>query len=287
MATFNVAIFCMHEGGAGSFCTWLRLAAPVAMINNAKSNLHSALTHFALSSEGRSRVRIASRLGTCYFVPAPFAIASIQIIPRMPDMSTNRFCIALLCGTLAVAGGAAYAQPRVPVRGTIIALEGNMLSVKTIEGRDMRIELDKDARVTYIKGGIKLADIKPGTGLGTTAVEGSDGKLVAREVHVFPPERADINEGHRPMAEPKTTMTNATVSAVVQVINGGELTLDYKGGSKVVLVPENTPVVMMIPGDRSYLTPGEYVRLTAGMNNDGKLTASSILVSKDGVRLPQ
>jgi hypothetical protein len=135
---------------------------------------------------------------------------------------------------------------------------------------------------------VKLADIKPGTPMGTTAVPGPDGKLVAREVHVFPADRPIPNEGHRPWdLEPNSSMTNAGVSAAVQVANGRELTLSYKDGSQVVLVPENTPVVMAVEGDRTLLKTGEYAYIQAAMNNDGKVIAARIQVSKDGVRPPQ
>ena len=82
-------------------------------------------------------------------------------------------------------------------------------------------------------------------------------------------------------------MTNAAVSAVSQGSNGRELTLKYKDGSQTVVVPENTPVVMAVDGDRSLLKAGEYAYIQAGMNNDGKVIASRVQVSKDGVRPPQ
>ena len=46
-----------------------------------------------------------------------------------------------------------------------------------------------------------IADIKPGDGLGTTAVARADGTLVAREIHTFPPSLGVPNEGHRPLDE--------------------------------------------------------------------------------------
>lgn len=54
----------------------------------------------------------------------------------------------------------------------------------------------------------------------------------------------------------------------------------------MVLVPENLPIVMPMEGDRTHLAIGETVRLQAAMNNDGKLTASSVMVSKDGAQPP-
>jgi len=187
---------------------------------------------------------------------------------------------------LALASANTYAQSAVPVRGTITGLQGNELDVSTRDGRDMKVELTRDTTILYTKA-IKLTDLKPGTRLGTTAVPGPDGKLVAKEVHVSLPDRPFTNEGHFPMANiPGATMTNATVSAAGQLTNGRELTLTYKGGSQVVIVPDNTPVSMPVAGDRSYLVRGEFVSLSAAMNNDGKLVASRVQVSKDGAMPP-
>ena len=198
----------------------------------------------------------------------------------------NRLNLAVLCGVLVMASAAADAQ-QVRVRGDITAFDGNVLSVRTREGRDVRIELAKDAAVAYPRA-LNFADIKPGTPLATTAVKGADGKLVAREVRAFPVERGVTNEGHRPIdTEPNATMTNAMVSALAQAGSGRELVLTYKGGSQTVVVPETTPVVLMVQGDRSLLVPGAYIVIaSARMDNDGKLSAGNVYVSKDGVRPP-
>jgi hypothetical protein len=197
----------------------------------------------------------------------------------------NKLYLAAVCGVLALASAGADAQMR--VRGTITSFDGNVLAVKTREGRDVKIELGKDATVAYPKA-LKLSDIKAGTPLGTTAVMGPDGKLVAREIHVFPAERGVPNEGHRPWdLEPNSSMTNATVSALAQAGSGRELTLTYKGGSQKVVVPDDVPVVMAVEADRSLLVPGAYVFVAASMNNDGKIIASRVQVSKDGVKPPQ
>ena len=199
----------------------------------------------------------------------------------------NKFFGALLCGVLVIAATSALAQTPMRIRGTISSLDGDTLMVKTREGRDMKIELDAKTTYAYPKA-VKLADIKPGTPMGTTTVVGADGKLVAREVHVFPADRPVPNEGHRSWdLEPNSNMTNAAVSAVAQAGNGRELTLKYKEGSQTVLVPEGTPVVMSVDGDRSLLKAGEYAFIQAGMNNDGKVIAARVQVSKDGIRPPQ
>jgi hypothetical protein len=134
---------------------------------------------------------------------------------------------------------------------------------------------------------VNLADIKPGTLLGTTAVMGADGRLVARELHLFNPDRPIPNEGHRPGEEPNSTMTNATVSAMVAANRGSELTLTYKGGEQRILVPAETPIVIAVESDRSVIVPGEYAYIAVTAGADGKLTATRLQVSKDGVRPPQ
>jgi len=187
----------------------------------------------------------------------------------------TKFRIALLFGTLVLISAAALAQTAVRVRGTITAFEGNVLSVKSREGQDLKIELAANTTFAYVKA-LKLEDVKPGTPLGTSAVKGPDGKLIARELHLFSPERGIPNEGHRPWdLEPGSTMTNAMVTAVAQAIGGRELTLTYKDGKQRVIVPEGIPVVTAVESDRSLLKPGEYVVVAATLGADGKIAASA------------
>jgi hypothetical protein len=196
-----------------------------------------------------------------------------------------------ICAVIAacvVASAVAQSPGPTRVRGTITALEGNVLSVRSREGQDMKMEIAPNATYAYMKR-MELADIKPGTPLGTTAVE-MDGKLVARELHLFAPGRPIPNEGHRPWdLEPNATMTNAAVSAMTQVeaSQGNELTLKYAGGEKKVLVPAGIPIVMAVETDRSVVVPGQYAYIAVTPGADGKLTATRLQVTKDGVRPPQ
>ena len=197
-----------------------------------------------------------------------------------------KFRIVLLFGALALLSAAALAQDAVRVRGTITAYEDNVLSVKSREGQDLKIELAAKTTFAYVKA-LRLEDVKPGTPLGTSAVKGPDGKLIARELHLFSPERGVPNEGHRPWdLEPGSTMTNAMVTAVAQATGGREITLTYKDGKQQVIVPEGIPVVTAVESDRSLLKAGEYVVVAAARGADGKITATRVQVSKDGVRPP-
>jgi len=199
----------------------------------------------------------------------------------------SSFRIAVVFGALAIASVAADAQTPGRVRGTITAIDGNTLSVKSREGQDLKIELAPNATFAYMKA-LKLSDIAPGTPLGTSAVKGPDGKIVARELHLFAKDRPIPNEGHRPWdLEPGSTMTNAMVTAMVQARNGHELTLKYKDGAQQVIVPDNIPIVMAVDGDRSLLVAGQYAVIAISTDAGGKMTATRVQITKDGVKPPQ
>jgi hypothetical protein len=71
---------------------------------------------------------------------------------------------------------------------------------------------------------------------------------------------------------------------MVQKSNGRELTLEYKGGSQKVFVPQGVPMFTTVPGDRSLLVRGATVFTVARPGPDGVLTAARVTVSKDGVK---
>jgi|SRR5688572_4736684 len=199
----------------------------------------------------------------------------------MPSLRVHLFAIAVFLLT----GAGSHAQTTERIRGSITGFEGNVLSVKTREGKDVRIELTEKASVATAKA-ITLNDLKAGDYVGATTRKRADGALVAMEVHTLP---NTAQEGHRPWdLAPDTMMTNANIESVVQAAGGQELVLKYKDGSQKILVPPGTPVVTTAPADRSYLKAGEYVFMNANVAPDGKMTTSArIQVSKDGVRPPQ
>jgi hypothetical protein len=198
----------------------------------------------------------------------------------------NRFrSLALLAAALVATSALAQAPAR--IRGTITAVDGNVVTVKSREGQELKLDLAPNATFAYMKP-MSLADVKPGTPMGTTTVKDASGQLVAREVHLFNPDRPIPNEGHRPWdLEPQSMMTNARVSAVAPGAKGNELTLTYPGGEQKVVVPPGTPVVMAVESDRSLLAPGAYAFIAVNVDAGGKLTATRLQVTKDGVRPPQ
>ena len=116
---------------------------------------------------------------------------------------------------------------------------------------------------------------------------GADGKLVAREVHVFPEALRGRGEGHRDWdLLPGSSMTNANVDSVVQGTSGRTLTLSYQGGSKVIDVADGTPVVSYVDATRADVVAGRKVFVIATQTAPGRYLAERITVEKDGVAPP-
>jgi len=190
----------------------------------------------------------------------------------------------LVAGALLLASALASAQTPMRIRGTITSFDGDVLSVKTRDGKDVKINLTPDFGVAAAKA-VTLADFGPGAYVGSTAKKNAAGQLVASEVHRLPPQ---AKAGHTPWdTAPGDTMTNANVAKVVKTANGNELTLEYQGGSEKILVPDGTPIVDFAPGDKSLLVAGATVFVGATVAADGKITAGRVAVSKDGVKPPQ
>jgi hypothetical protein len=194
------------------------------------------------------------------------------------------FRVAAALAALALVGAAADAQAPARVRGTITEVDGNVLALKSRDGQDLRLQLADDVTVAVAKP-VRFEDIKQGDYVGSTAMKRADGALVAVEVHYLPPTAAP---GHTSWdLRPGSTMTNASVEAIVQSAGRRELVLKYKDGEQKVLVPEGAPIVRAVPGSRADLVVGEYVFVVAQAAAGGKLTALRIQVSKDGVKPPQ
>src|SRR5215469_4482299 len=172
------------------------------------------------------------------------------------------------------------------VRGTIEAVDGDAMTVKSRSGEDVKLHMTSDMKVVGITK-ISLSDIKVGSFIGTTTVPGPDGVPTAVEVHVFPEAMRGTGEGSRPYdLRPNSTMTNATVSESVAGNDGHTLLIKYKDGEKKVLVSPETPVVTYVPADRSDLKPGAKIIAFVKQLPDGSFESNRISVGRDGLTPP-
>jgi len=199
-------------------------------------------------------------------------------------------CRPLLAVTMVVVSSlAAIAQqPPVPtrVRGTIEAVDGDVLAVKSRNGEDVKLRMTADVLVVGIIK-IALSDIKVGSFVGATTVPGPDGGNNAVEVHVFPEAMRGTGEGSRPYdLRPNSTMTNATVEQTVAGNDGHTLMVKYKDGEKKVVVSPDTPVVTYVPGDKSDLKAGAKIIAFIKPLPDGSFETSRISVGRDGLTPP-
>ena len=179
-------------------------------------------------------------------------------------------------------------QPPSPsrVRGTIERVDGDVLSVKSRSGEDVKLRMTGDMRLVGIIK-ISLADIKLGSFIGTTTVPGPDGRNNAVEVHVFPEDMRGTGEGTRPYdLRPNSTMTNATVAETVAGNDGQTLMIKYKDGEKKVVVTPDTPVVTYVAADKSDLKPGARIIAFVKQLPDGSFEANRISVGRDGLTPP-
>lgn len=179
------------------------------------------------------------------------------------------------------------AQETRRVRGAIEKIDGSTLYVKTRDGEDLKITLaDKPVFTAIIPA--TLADLKPGTYVGSGAMPGPDGSLRALEVHIFPEAMRGTGEGHRPWeGGNQATMTNANVETAVSGVDGQVLTLKYKDGEKKLLVTPQTAVVTYAPGDRAEVKPGTRIFISAAQKQaDGSWQAARISYGRDGLTPP-
>jgi hypothetical protein len=180
-----------------------------------------------------------------------------------------------------VCAGARHKRER--IRGDIVSLRGDVLTVHRRSGENVSIEVGPEVAVTALKM-VKLSDVKVGSYVGTPAMTGSEGKLTATAVLLFPEAASGTQEGHFAYDfGPNSTMTNANVDSLVTGTSGRELRLSYKGGSNTVTVPENVPVVTFAPATRADLTSGKKVIVVVTPVQQDVFKAQVVLVEKDGV----
>ncbi|MGU7810715.1 hypothetical protein [Burkholderia sp. AW49-1] len=198
-----------------------------------------------------------------------------------------KLAISVVAATLA---GSALAQSAAGkperIRGDIVSFSGDSLKVHRRSGDTVLINVASSANVNAVKA-IQLSDIKPGSYVGAAAMPGENGKLIAKEVLVFPEAARGMGEGHYAWdLAANSTMTNANVDTVVQGTSGRDIKLSYKGGSNTINVPPDAPVVTLVQATRADLLTGKKIFVVATPGKGGAYDGRQIVVEKDGVAPP-
>jgi len=202
-------------------------------------------------------------------------------------MTRSAIRIAAAVAFAAMAVASASAQQTVRVRGTIEKLDGNVLSVKSPDGADLKITLTDDVKVVGVEKATP-SDIRQGSYIGSAAMPQADGSQKALEVHIFPESMRGTGEGHRPYAPvPNSTMTNGTVGQTGDASDSKAVTLKYRDGEKQIVITPGIPIVAYVIGDKSDLKVGAAITIiSATKKPDGTLEAARVNVGRNGV-VPQ
>ena len=203
------------------------------------------------------------------------------------------------CGLLLVLLAAvSWAQtPPRRIAGDVVRFDAGMLTVRTAAGGEEQVKLVQSARITT-RTKADVDHVQPNNYIGVTAAPRADGVLVASEIQIFPESMRGTGEGHRPM-EGANTMTNATVSNYARTQSRSStsegtvgkmdqdsaerrMTLTYKGGEKVVVVPAGALVIASGIGEPALLKAGAHVVVYATPQADGTLGSDRVSVGMNG-----
>jgi hypothetical protein len=201
-------------------------------------------------------------------------------------MNRSRNTALLTVGVLVAGFAVADTPAPVRIRGDIVSHTPDTLTIHRRTGNTVTLDLGPNVPISAVRK-MTLADIKPGSFIGTAAKTDARGKLIAQEVVVFPESARGTGEGHYAWdLGPKSSMTNANVDAMLQSTSGSDLHLSYKGGTNTVTVPPDVPIVTFVPATADDLMVGKKVFAIAVVDPMNHYIAQRIVVEKDGVVPP-
>jgi hypothetical protein len=173
----------------------------------------------------------------------------------------------------------------VKLRGTILSLQGGVVSARGQDGGIIKIKIAPQTRLAAVVPA-SLAGIKPGSFVGITSMPGDGSERIALEVHIFPEALRGTGEGDRPWDKgPGSRMTNATVASVAGV-HGEDLTLTYRGGQSKIKVTPRTRIVTFQPGNANDLKPGNHFIAFAVSDGQGAYVPLSLSIGRAGLTPP-
>ena len=190
--------------------------------------------------------------------------------------------------TIGVTEAQQVALPISGVIGKVESFTGSSLDVETPSGV---VHVDvKPPLTTYKQIPSDLSHVTSASYVGVASTEQADGKELAKQIIIFPPELSGAAEGSvltdPPGATTHSRMTNGSVSrpaeshsrmtnGTVQKGGGTTLVVQYQDGSKTISVPANVPVVVVAP-EKVTLNTGDVVYATTEKLPDGTLVTDKI-----------
>jgi hypothetical protein len=199
----------------------------------------------------------------------------------------SRILFAVAAVAAFAASTASAQQKPVRLRGVIEKIDGDTLSAKSRDGSEVKLNLASNLVVVAVVKA-SIADIKPGSFIGSGAMPQPDGSEKAIEVHIFAESQRGTGEGHRPWdGAPNSNMTNGTVGSAVTGVDGPVITIKYNGGEQKIVVTPDVPIVRYEISDISALKPGAAFTVIAAVKQpDDSFNVGRINVGRDGV-VPQ
>jgi hypothetical protein len=181
------------------------------------------------------------------------------------------------------------APPISGVIGKVQSFTGSSLDVQTPSGV---VHVDvKQPLTTYKQIPSDLSHVTSASYVGVPSTEQADGKEVAKQVIIFPPELSGAAEGSvltdPPGATTHSRMTNGSVSrpavhsrmtnGTVQKGSGTTLVVRYQDGSQTISVPPNVPVTEVAP-EKVTFSEGDVVYATTEKLPNGTLVTDKIFL---------
>jgi hypothetical protein len=204
----------------------------------------------------------------------------------MNKMTRRMFGASGLALMLASSASFAQQSPPVRVRGTVEGVDGDMVTVKSRDGAELKLKLKDNVRI----GGVvkaSLTDVKADTNVAITSRPRPDGTLEAVELRIAPAGQP-FNSFHGDWdLMPNSFMTNGSLQTSVAGVDGQVLTVKYKvqgkpDEEKKIIVTPKTIIATTVPGTKADLKPGLKV-FVAGAPKlpDGSLDVAAIQVEKE------
>ncbi len=168
-------------------------------------------------------------------------------------------------------------QANVPIRALIETIDSKSIVFRDAVDGIASVSLDSET-VIYTSEPSSLNDISPGDYVASAAVKQADGTFRSTDLRIFPDALHGMGEGQRPVKDSDAVMTNATVTQVVGVPEGGRiLKVKYQKGTAELIIDPQVPVTTVVWSDASALKPGMNVVVFAAKGQDGAFKARRIL----------